>query len=161
MTNKIEIQKYSIDDKDTVYEIFTQYKHMFSTQNLRDLDERELVSESTEDYYKYVVLMDNRIIAFAAIKNDTDSAGRWELKWLAVDNKILRMGIGTRLMNFLEEKVKEYTGKAIILDTLFSDHEVSKMATSFYEKVGFTKAGFFENYWGEGYSKIVYQKILE
>ncbi len=81
---------------------------------------------------------------------------RWDVYWIAVMPQQGRQGIGTLLLEAMEERLG--SGVRVYVDT--SATSAYSKARSFYERQGYDVACLFPDFYGEGDDKIVYSKDL-
>jgi ribosomal protein S18 acetylase RimI-like enzyme len=83
---------------------------------------------------------------------------RYDLYWVATDLTCGRKGIGSRLLQVMEEKIHS-TGKAhIYVDTSSTEGYIP--ARSFYEKHGYAKACVLADFYRDGDDKVIYLKEI-
>ena len=77
---------------------------MFYTEDLPVIKQR-LNEDSSPDYPKFVAIIDDTPVGFVSCKYPWDSKNIWILSWFAVSNKYQNFGIGTKLLEFIEDIV--------------------------------------------------------
>lgn len=84
--------------------------------------------------------------------------GCYDIYWILVDNKFSRRGIGTELLQTMEEQLLHQNARRVYIDT--SSTTPYLPARKFYEKHGFWIDCVLENFYREGDDKIIYVKDL-
>jgi GNAT superfamily N-acetyltransferase len=81
--------------------------------------------------------------------------------WMAIKRKYQGIGIGTKLLNFIEEVVKDHGTKLIIVKTSGDpDYKPYVRTRMFYEKHGFTPLLYVDSYPEWEKPMILYVKPL-
>jgi len=80
----------------------------------------------------------------------------YDMYWILVDNKFSRRGLGSELVQAMEERLVALKGRRIYIDT--SSTPQYEPARSFYEKNGFWVAAVLEDFYRPGDDKIIYVK---
>ena len=85
-----------------------------------------------------VAVEKNKVVGFLCY---TTYCGKMLLMWMGVKDKFQRLGIGQKLLHWLEEESKKYGMISIEVKTLpdEDDYEPYKRTRSFYYKNGFNK----------------------
>ena len=84
--------------------------------------------------------------------------GTFDLYWIVVDSDFKGQGIGSRLVDFLEEEMRRLKGRMILADT--SSISSYEEAHRFYQKKGFQEVARIADYYWEGNDRITYCKKL-
>jgi ribosomal protein S18 acetylase RimI-like enzyme len=82
--------------------------------------------------------------------------GVWELDYFAVHRDIRKKGVGTRLLEVAEEFAKKHGARYISIDS--GPTSYMQEAFRFYEKHGYERVSFYENYYREGEARVDYYK---
>lgn len=85
--------------------------------------------------------------------------GTFDLYWIAVDPDFQREGVGSGLLNFLEEVVKARGGRMILADTSTLPDFVKTQ--NFYLKNGFREEARIPDYYYPGNDRITFCKKLQ
>lgn len=115
--------------------------------------------EGTKDY-EFLVAVDGSdgpygFISFGDISL-TDAC--YDLYWIVCDPAVQHQGIGTRLLNALEEILKVRGVRKLFAET--SSKVNYKLACNFYEKRGFKLTAKMPDFYKVGDDKLVYVKDL-
>ena len=84
--------------------------------------------------------------------------GTFDLYWIAVDLQFQGQGIGSRLLDFLEETVRDRKGRMILVDT--SSIPQYEKTQKFYFRKGFQEVARVPDYYHPGNDRITFCKIL-
>lgn len=84
--------------------------------------------------------------------------GTFDLYWIAVNPKIQGMGIGSRLLDFLEKMLRGKNGRMILADT--SSIPSYKKTLRFYLKKGYQEVAKIPDYYSLGNDRITFCKRL-
>ena len=78
------------------------------------------------------------------------------LGYFAILESYRRKNIGSKLLAYLEDKINKMRIKEIIVETYDSDYFMP--ARKFYEKNGFVKVGYLNDFLGNGVGAVFYSK---
>jgi ribosomal protein S18 acetylase RimI-like enzyme len=84
--------------------------------------------------------------------------GTFDLYWIVVDPRCQGQGVGSRLLLFLEEVVRERKGRMILIDT--SSIPQYEKAQKFYFRHGFQEVARVPDYYHPGNDRITFCKRL-
>jgi ribosomal protein S18 acetylase RimI-like enzyme len=84
--------------------------------------------------------------------------GTFDLYWIAVNPKSQGMGIGSRLLDFLEKMLRVKNGRMILTDT--SSIPSYKKTLRFYLKKGYQEVAKIPDYYSLGNDRITFCKRL-
>jgi ribosomal protein S18 acetylase RimI-like enzyme len=85
--------------------------------------------------------------------------GTFDLYWIAVEPDSQEKGVGSKLLSFLEERVKAEGGRMILADT--STVPQYEKTRKFYVRNGFEEAAIIRDYYHPGNDRITFcKKIL-
>jgi ribosomal protein S18 acetylase RimI-like enzyme len=84
--------------------------------------------------------------------------GTFDLYWIVVDPRCQGQGVGSRLLHFLEEVVREGKGRMILIDT--SSVPQYEKAQKFYFRHGFQEVARVPDYYHPGNDRITFCKRL-
>lgn len=85
------------------------------------------------------------------------SDGAYDLYWIAVDPRYRDRGIGTALIEYVEDDLGKRNGRQLYIET--SDKQ-NAPACAFYEKRGYERAAYFTDFYQIKDGKVIYRKIL-
>ena len=122
------------------------YKNILSDECLKELSvenripvHRRWITEKRFDMYVYEDPETGFIRGMMGIgmNEDDDKQGAFELHFIYVDPDFLRMGIGTEMLRFFEQKGKEKGCREFVVWVL----QENEMGRNFYEKNGYHPDG--------------------
>lgn len=152
--------KYNhLKHRDQVIKMFSGYgRGIFSNSELN-----QLINESNEDsnnvsIFKYIYVENDNPLGYIEIRKAEDSKITWVIYWVATLVSDQRKGIGSELILFSFEKIKELNGENVIVETCSCDEGLS--ARNFYTKMGFTQKAILEKYYKQGHSKVIFYKNI-
>ena len=85
--------------------------------------------------------------------------GTFDLYWIVVDPKCQGQGMGSKLLDLLEEAVREKRGRMILIDT--SSIPSYEKAQKFYLRKGFQEVARVSDYYHPGNDRITFCKKLK
>lgn len=152
------IRKAELYDLDSIISLFTLNSDVYSEHEINAAKGsiNKMIKER-RDKEEYYVLSSpsNKIIGCAGLSEENDTDGVYTLCWLAVHPNSQRRGIGTRIYNYIEERVKALGGRLIIINAGSGEDN-----QHFYKKRGFKQAGMIPKYYNKSKDLIWYYKEL-
>ena len=121
----------------------------------------ELLDEALagDDDYRFLGAFDGpELIGYACWGPTPDAAGTWDLYWIAVDRARHGQGIGTRLLEAVERRLRADGGRLIVVETSSRTDYVPTRA--FYEARGYAKTATIPGYYAPGDDLVIYTKDL-
>lgn len=82
----------------------------------------------------------------------------WDIYWIAVDRRFQRQGVGSRLLEAAEMRIRAQRGEVIRIET--SSQPNYEASRRFYEKHGYLRAGIIPNFYAAGDDLLIYYKPL-
>jgi ribosomal protein S18 acetylase RimI-like enzyme len=82
--------------------------------------------------------------------------GTFDLYWIAVDPAYAGQGIGSRLLQAVEEQVRWMRGRLLVLET--SSTQCYAQTRHFYLKIGYTLVETIPDFYREGEDRVTYLK---
>lgn len=128
------------------------YKDIIPPEKLRDpFITLEKLTKDFQKWHFFVYENKRRVIGTAALEESDSETGN--VYRLYVLPKFQRQGVGSALMQEVEHKAKELGLKRLKLRVYLKAH----WAVSFYQKIGYSKAGEIDYQWGRD---CIFQKNL-
>jgi len=81
-----------------------------------------------------------------------------DVYWIAVDPGVQGSGVGRRLLEFAEERVRVLNGRGIVIET--SSRSEYAAARRLYEKSGYRKAAEIADFYKPGDHQLIYMKFI-
>ncbi len=135
MTQKLTIRQFLLSDLERVYSI--ECASFNSPWAKADFKYHQAVC--TEGFF--VAAINNTIAGFIIIAPPMPKAGH--ILNLAVAPELRNLGVGTALVNYVIEKLRNQGVKRVWLEVRISNTG----ARTFYKKFGFREEGIIENYY--------------
>lgn len=154
----ITIDKISPPDREPLIQLCKQQKN-FNTQEI------EVVIEVIDDALNptkndYQILKaettQGEVMGFICYGAIPLTDNRFDLYWIAVNQKYYRQGIGNLLLSAMEQRLKVFTPTDIYVDT--SSTQGYDAARAFYEKNGYKLAATLTHFYRDGDDKLIYKK---
>jgi ribosomal protein S18 acetylase RimI-like enzyme len=82
--------------------------------------------------------------------------GTWDIYWIAVDHDIQGQGIGRKLMEAAEQKIRQAKGRLILVET--SSKPGYEKTNLFYQRLGYREACRIIDFYAIGDDQIIYEK---
>src|SRR5262249_2814781 len=81
-----------------------------------------------------------------------------DVYWIAVDPRAQGRGVGARLLEFAEERVRALRGRGIVIET--SSRLEYAAARRLYEKAGYRRAAEIADFYKPGDHQLIYMKFV-
>ncbi len=137
---------------------------VFNTSELQVVREmlRAFFNPTPDDDYEFVICRNgtpDSVAGFACF-GPTPLADRiWDLYWICVERSQQRTGVGSQLLQYIEDKLRRRGARAIYLET--SDSEAYTPARCFYERNGYERVAHLPDFYAPGEGKIIYRKVFQ
>ncbi len=153
------IRKASVGDTAPVMEIIRE------TGFFRSVEE-EVALEVLEDaafanngsYQSYVAVSGGKTAGWVCFGSTPCTLGTFDIYWIAVDLKLQRSGIGSKLLKFAEQEIISQNGRLIVIET--SGTEKYRKTQKFYEGNGYRLNCIVDDFYAEGDGKMIYVKKI-
>ncbi len=119
----------------------------------------DLDHPSQKDYVHLVATNDSdQAIGFVCYGPTPLTEGTNSLYWIAVDPDYTGQGIGTLLLQIVENRLRDENARLLILETSScQDYELTRQ---FYLKNGYRIADIIKNFYREGEDRVTFLKVL-
>ncbi|WP_237698674.1 GNAT family N-acetyltransferase [Pyrococcus yayanosii] len=141
------------DERNACLEVARNLSEWFNEAGLRAIEE-DLKSEIT------FIALDKEVLGFITVKSLNEKV--LEILWMAVRREHRGKGIGSKLLNFVEEWAKEHRFEVLLVKTSGDlSYKPYDETRKFYEKNGFVSVALIDPYpeWGE--PALIYVKCLK
>ncbi len=98
------------------------------------------------------------ILGFAYYAPAAMADRTWYLYWIAVTKQTQARGIGTELMQFVEQDIRSHRGRILLVET--SSLPYYDLTRKFYEKHQYKRDAVIEDFYADGDSMVIYSKRL-
>ncbi len=102
---------------------------------------------------------DGKIVAFGTYGKNDFSVHSWELYWIAVNEKVRNLNLGSTLLRRIEENIVEAGGKILWIET--SGRPLYASTEGFYKRNGYDLQASLRDFYGPDDPKQVYAKVLK
>jgi ribosomal protein S18 acetylase RimI-like enzyme len=135
---------------------------MFSTEEIAIADELiqyYLDDPKQKDYELFTSVDDEgKVLGYVCIGPTPATLGTFDLYWIAVQPMIQSKGVGTELLSYLEQHLKEKGGRLLIAET--SSMQKYEKTRAFYERKGFVQLARIPEYYKPEDDLVIYGKYL-
>jgi len=149
-------------DRETLYSMLRETR-VFTPEEIKvamELIDIVLRDPSQEDYKIDCMANDeDQAIGYVCYGPVPMTQGTFDLYWIVVDPRSQGQGVGSKLLYFLEEIVRERRGRMILIDT--SSTPQYEMTQKFYSRHGFQEVARVPDYYHPGNDRITFCKRLE
>jgi ribosomal protein S18 acetylase RimI-like enzyme len=115
-----------------------------------------LFNPANSGYFVLVAEIDSAVAGYVCYGPTPITEGTWDLYWIAVDHNIQGQGIGRRLMQAAEEKIKAARGRLVLVET--SSKPGYEKTNLFYQRIGYKEAARIIDFYMVGDDQIIYEK---
>lgn len=139
--------------------------HAFSHQwapNEKDLVKQAPIDSINQQKHRYwyVETKEGEIIGALGVRENKYGSDGYEMDsdYAAVHKDYRKQGIGSMLLQTMEEFVKQNGGRYVHVPSCDTDYYAP--ARAFYQKLGYTQVGTMPNYYMEGEGRVDFYKEL-
>ncbi|MDQ3193612.1 MAG: GNAT family N-acetyltransferase [Bacteroidota bacterium] len=111
-----------------------------------------------KDYEIFVDEEENNVRGYVCTGPRPLTKGTYDLYWIAVNPKVQSRGVGSGLIKYIEEYLKEIEGRLILIET--SGKASYEKERKFYEKNLYKELVNIKDFYNVGDSLIVFGKYL-
>jgi len=112
-----------------------------------------------QDYEMYTAVDDEkRVMGYICIGPTPATAATYDLYWVAVTPDVQAKGVGTLLLNHVEQELKKRNGRLLVAET--SSTSKYQKTRAFYERKGFQMLAHIKEYYKPDDDLIIYGKYL-
>jgi ribosomal protein S18 acetylase RimI-like enzyme len=125
------------------------------------------LEEVLSDYHSANCKLDHRaitfeehgeILGFAYYAPAAMADRTWYLYWIAVTKQTQHRGIGTRLIEHVENDIRSRRGRILLVET--SSLPYYDLTRKFYEKHQYERGAVIQDFYADGDSMVIYSKRL-
>ncbi len=109
-------------------------------------------------YFILVAEVDSSIAGYVCYGPTPITEGTWDIYWIAVDHNTQGQGVGRKLMEAAEEKIKQAKGRLILVET--SSKPGYEKTNLFYQRIGYKEACRIIDFYAIGDDQIIYEKRM-
>lgn len=130
---------------------------LFPSEYLKGMIADYFNNSDSEDIWLTYVLK-SKVVAMAYCAPMELTNGTYNLYAIGVHNDVQRQGIGSEMMNYIEERLKTAEHRLLIIETSSSESQMP--ARNFYHKCNYTHEATLRDFWDDGDDKVVFWKKL-
>ena len=130
---------------------------LFPSEYLDDMISDYFNNEETEDIW-FTATIDNRPVALAYCAPEKFTEGTFNLYAIGVRKDCQDKGIGGKMMDYLENLLREKDHRILIVET--SGSPDLALTREFYKKKNYTQEAVLREFWSEGEDKVIFWKKL-
>lgn len=110
-----------------------------------------------KDYLFYIAVTEGDApVGYVCFGPTPLTDGTYDLYWIAVDALFAGQGIGTALLNAVEERVKALHGRMMLIET--SSAQPYELTRQFYLKHNYTVANIIPDFYRDGEDRVTFIK---
>jgi len=154
------IRKLIKEDRDVLKKILEDTNH-FNGEEINvamELIDLYLKNENQKDYIIYVYEDSGKTAGYICYGRRPLTESTYDLYWIAVDPNIHGKGIGSKLIEFMENDLKKLDGQLILIET--SGKAEYEGERRFYEKNGYGVQTIIKDFYRKGDDLFVYRKYF-
>jgi len=130
----------------------------FEIEVAMELIDTYLNDEKQNDYHIFVDEENDVLNGYVCVGPRPMTKSTWDLYWIAVNPSVQAKGIGSGLIAFSEDYIKQKGGRLIWIET--SGKESYEKERKFYLKNGYEKLTEVKDFYDMGDSLVVYGKYI-
>ena len=154
------IRKLMSNDRDKIINILYRTSH-FSDEEIKvatELIDIYLGDREQKDYIIYVYESDGAVAGYICYGKRQLTEWTYDLYWIAVDPDIQGKGIGSRLVNHMENDLKSRGGRIVLVET--SGRKEYENERMFYSKNGYEVQTVIRDFYRSGDDLYVFRKYI-
>lgn len=150
------IRKVSEYDVDTLKQVLDSIE-LFPSEMLDDMIADYLNNPDSKDIW-FTAIENDQLVAIGYCAPEKLTEGTYNLYAIGVRSDLQGKGIGGKMMNFIEELLRQDGHRVLIVETSgTADFELTR---KFYEDLNYTKEAVIRDFWSEGDDKVIFWKKL-
>jgi len=154
--NEIKIRKVVKGDISGLKKVLDSIE-LFPAEMLEDMIADYFNNTETQDIW-FTALENDQPISIGYCAPEKLTIGTFNLYAIGVKSNQQGKGIGSKMMVFLENLLKETGNRLLIVDTSGTDE--FKATRAFYKKLNYTQEAVIRDFWDEGDDKVTFWKKL-
>ena len=109
-------------------------------------------------YHIWLAELDGRAAGYICYGPTPLTTGTWDVYWIATDPDLKGHGIGTTLLNFAEQEIRQAAGRMILIET--ASNPLYLEARRFYLARGYIIVSSIPDFYSPGDNKITFRKLI-
>jgi ribosomal protein S18 acetylase RimI-like enzyme len=115
-----------------------------------------LFNPANSGYFILVAEIETKLAGYVCYGPTPITEGTWDVYWIAVDHKIQGQGVGRKLMEAAEAKIRGEKGRLVLVET--SSKPGYEKTNAFYQRLGYVETSRIKDFYLIGDDKITYEK---
>ncbi len=115
-----------------------------------------LFNPTESGYFILVAEINSSIAGYVCYGPTPITEGTWDIYWIAVDHNTQGQGVGKKLMEAAEGKIKQAQGRLILVET--SSKPGYEKTNLFYQRIGYKETCRIVDFYAVGDDQIIYEK---
>lgn len=119
------------------------------------------INQGEHGGYDFLVSLDknDKFLGYVCFGKIPLADACFDIYWIVVEPEYQDKGIGTQLLNAVEEKLKALVARKIFVET--SSQKKYLSAQNFYQKTGFRLVSYIKDFYRIDDAKLIYAKDIE
>jgi ribosomal protein S18 acetylase RimI-like enzyme len=130
---------------------------LFPSDMLEDMISDYFDNPESQDIW-FTAIENGKPISIGYCAPEKLTSGTCNLYAIGVDDGIQGKGIGSKMMSYIENELRQKGHRLLIVET--SGADMFRSTREFYEKLSYVKEATIKDFWEEGEDKIIYSKKL-
>lgn len=130
---------------------------LFPSEMLDEMIFDYLNNPETQEIW-FTAIENNKPISLGFCAPEKLTEGTYNLYAIGVKSDIQGKGIGSKMMTYIENRLRKNGHRILIIETSGADE--FKMTRKFYEKLNYNKEAVIRDFWKEGDDKVIFVKKL-
>lgn len=154
------IRRLIAEDREKIKNILIDTNN-FNDEEIRtalELIDIHIKNKEQKDYEIFVDEEENNLRGYVCIGPRPLTTGTYDLYWIAVNPKVQSKGVGSGLIKYIEDHLKEKKGRLILIET--SGKASYEKERKFYEKNLYKELVNIKDFYNVGDGLVVYGKYL-
>jgi GNAT superfamily N-acetyltransferase len=127
-------------------------------QALREVLDDYFDSNQEEGHRSITLERQGQVLGFAYYAPAPMTDRTWQLYWIVVRRDTQARGIGTELLRYVEENVRQLQGRVLFIDTSSLPHY--ELTRKFYLKHGYEQHAVLADFYAAGDDLVVFRKAF-
>lgn len=156
---KVEFRDLKIQDREALERMLASIRSFDSQDRAIALELIDTALDHADQKdYSFILATDeeDKLVGYTCYGPTPLTDGTFDLYWVVVDPENSDHGIGTLLLQAVEQSVRDHSGRMIIIET--SSDEGYGRTRHFYLKNGYTLAETIKDFYRPGEDRLTYLK---
>lgn len=156
----VDVRPLVPDDKPAVMQILHSLPEFYPQEVVvaEELIDAYLESAERSGYHVAVAQSGNEILGYICFGPTPITQGTWDIYWIAVSPLSFSRGIGTMLLQYAENEIRDNRGRLILIET--SSRTIYAKARKFYQRHNYKVICRIADFYATADDKIMYLKKI-